>query len=91
MSFTNRVFAGYKARQALLEASTSPFARGIAWIEGELFPLRKARILLLDQGFLHSDLTYDVPSVWDGRFSVWTTTLAAWTPVVRSYDSPFPY
>lgn len=23
---------------------------------------------LLDQGFLRSDLTYDVPAVWDGRF-----------------------
>jgi branched-subunit amino acid aminotransferase/4-amino-4-deoxychorismate lyase len=23
---------------------------------------------LLDEGFMHSDLTYDVPSVWDGRF-----------------------
>lgn len=31
-------------------------------------PLQKARIPLLDQGFMHSDLTFDVPSVWDGRF-----------------------
>ena len=31
-------------------------------------PLHEARIPLLDQGFLHSDLTYDVPAVWDGRF-----------------------
>ncbi|KAI9871201.1 MAG: hypothetical protein M1823_008516, partial [Watsoniomyces obsoletus] len=23
---------------------------------------------MLDQGFMHSDLTYDVPSIWDGRF-----------------------
>ncbi|KAI7783283.1 hypothetical protein LA080_012038 [Diaporthe eres] len=55
-------------RKGILESSTNPFAKGIAWIEGQLTPLSEARIPLLDQGFLHSDLTYDVPSVWDGRF-----------------------
>lgn len=63
-----KVFAGYAQRQAVLEASTSPFAKGIAWIEGQYVPLAEARIPLMDQGFMHSDLTYDVPSVWDGRF-----------------------
>lgn len=62
------VFAGYHERKVVLEKSTSPFAQGIAWIEGQLVPLSEARIPLMDQGFLHSDLTYDVPSVWDGRF-----------------------
>lgn len=68
MATMDKVFSGYRARQAVLEASTSPFAKGIAWVEGQLVPLQEARIPLLDQGFMHSDLTYDVPSVWDGRF-----------------------
>ena len=63
-----RVFAAYEARAATLQKSTSPFAQGIAWVEGELVPLHEARIPLLDQGFMHSDLTYDVPAIWDGRF-----------------------
>lgn len=63
-----KVFAGHQARNAILEANTHPYAKGVAWIEGELVPLAQARIPLLDQGFMHSDLTYDVPSVWDGRF-----------------------
>lgn len=63
-----KVFAAYQERQAVLAASTNPFAEGVAWVEGELTPVHQARIPLLDQGFMHSDLTYDVPSVWDGRF-----------------------
>lgn len=68
MASMKEVFAGYQARQATLEASSNPYARGIAWVEGELVPLHEARIPLLDEGFMRSDLTYDVPSVWDGRF-----------------------
>ncbi|CAL5869531.1 uncharacterized protein PFLUO_LOCUS3761 [Penicillium psychrofluorescens] len=68
MSTMQKVFAAYQARQATLATSKNPFAQGVAWIDGELFPLQEARIPILDQGFMHSDLTYDVPSVWDGRF-----------------------
>ncbi|CAM1508628.1 Fc.00g054760.m01.CDS01 [Cosmosporella sp. VM-42] len=68
MTTMKKVFAAYSKRQAVLEASRSPFTKGIAWVEGQLVPLHEARIPLLDQGFMHSDLTYDVPSVWDGRF-----------------------
>ncbi|KAK5465315.1 hypothetical protein LTS15_001878 [Exophiala xenobiotica] len=68
MAAMEKVFAGYEARQKVLEASTNPFANGVAWVEGKLVPVHEARIPLMDQGFLHSDLTYDVPSVWDGRF-----------------------
>lgn len=68
MASMEKVFASYAARQATLQASHSPFAKGIAWVEGELVPLHEARIPLLDQGFMRSDLTYDVPAVWDGRF-----------------------
>ncbi|BCS27987.1 aminotransferase class IV [Aspergillus puulaauensis] len=68
MTTMQKVFAAYQERQAVLAASTNPFAQGVAWVEGELSPLHQARIPLLDQGFMHSDLTYDVPSVWDGHF-----------------------
>ncbi|KAI7968480.1 hypothetical protein EIK77_006499 [Talaromyces pinophilus] len=61
----DQIFTGYRDRMNDLEATydKSPFARGVAWIEGDLVPIDKARIPLLDQGFMHSDLTYDVPSL----------------------------
>lgn len=68
MATMEKVFADYEARKGVLATSTNPFAKGIAWIEGELVPFHDAKIPLRDQGFLHSDLTYDVPAVWDGRF-----------------------
>lgn len=70
MATMSETFAGYRDRMAVLEATydKNPFAKGVAWIEGDLVPLDEARIPLLDQGFMHSDLTYDVLSVWDGRF-----------------------
>ncbi|ODA77420.1 hypothetical protein RJ55_07049 [Drechmeria coniospora] len=67
MASMNNVFAAYRERLAVLESSGNRFAKGIAWVAGELVPVHKARMPLLDQGFLHSDLTYDVASVWDGR------------------------
>lgn len=63
-----KIFTNYQTRQKALEKNPSRFSNGIAWVEGSLVPLHEARIPLLDQGFMHSDLTYDVPSVWDGRF-----------------------
>ncbi|KAL7948148.1 D-aminoacid aminotransferase-like PLP-dependent enzyme [Trichoderma barbatum] len=68
MASMDTVFAAYKKRRAALEASNNPFANGVAWIAGELSPLAEARIPIIDQGFLHGDLCYDVPSVWDGKF-----------------------
>ncbi len=62
------VLGAFERRKAQLEESANPLAKGVAWIEGKLYPLAEARIPILDQGFLHSDLTYDVPAVWDGRF-----------------------
>lgn len=66
--YTDFIFAGYRRRLAELEAIPNPFADGIAWVAGDYVPLHEARIPLLDQGFMKSDLTYDVPAVWDGRF-----------------------
>lgn len=44
------------------------FADGVARIDDGLAPLAGGRIPIVDQGFLRSDLTYDVPAVRDGRF-----------------------
>lgn len=68
MSYTDHIFVDYRRRVKELEASNNPFARGVAYVEGQYVPLHEARIPLLDQGFLHSDLTYDVPAIWNGRF-----------------------
>lgn len=64
----DKVFSGYYVRQKQLERSSNPFAEGIAFVEGEFVKPREARIPLLDEGFMHGDLTYDVTTVWDGRF-----------------------
>lgn len=45
-----------------------PLAEGAAWIDDEIVPVAEARLPLLDWGFLHSDATYDVAHVWNGRF-----------------------
>jgi branched-chain amino acid aminotransferase len=47
--------------------TTSPYAGGAAWIEGEYVPASEARISIFDTGFGHSDLTYTVAHVWHGN------------------------
>ena len=47
--------------------TSSPFAGGTAWIEGEYVPTSEARISIFDTGFGHSDLTYTVAHVWHGN------------------------
>lgn len=68
MATMDKVFAGYAERQKAMQAANNPLSQGLAWVEGEIVPLHEARIPMLDEGFMRSDLTYDVPSVWDGRF-----------------------
>jgi branched-chain amino acid aminotransferase len=41
---------------------------GCAYIDGAFAPIAEAKISILDWGFLHSDATYDVVTVWDGHF-----------------------
>jgi len=43
-------------------------ADGCAFIEGEYYPIKEARIPIIDTGFTRSDLTYDVVAVWNGKF-----------------------
>ncbi|TWU73904.1 hypothetical protein ED733_003572 [Metarhizium rileyi] len=62
------IFSAYRERLSRLRDNSNPYSAGIAWVAGEIVPLLEAKIPLIDQGFMHSDLTYDVVSVWDGRF-----------------------
>lgn len=44
------------------------FSKGAANVEGAIVPISEAKISILDWGFLHSDATYDVVHVWNGKF-----------------------
>jgi len=41
---------------------------GAAWMWGNLMPTTEAALPVTDWGLTHSDITYDVVHVWDGRF-----------------------
>jgi len=44
------------------------FSQGCAFQRGEFVPIGQASIPMTDWGFLRSDATYDVVTVWDGAF-----------------------
>jgi len=44
------------------------YSLGAAFNGTEIVPLLEARIPIIDMGFLHSDVCYDVVSVWKGSF-----------------------
>jgi branched-chain amino acid aminotransferase len=44
------------------------FSRGAAWQRGAYVPIAQASVSLTDWGFLRSDATYDVVTVWEGAF-----------------------
>ena len=44
------------------------FADGAAYVAGRYVPIAEAAIPITDWGFLRSDATYDVVTVWDGAF-----------------------
>jgi branched-chain amino acid aminotransferase len=46
----------------------SDLSKGAAFIDDQYVPVAEASIPVLDWGFLHSDATYDVAHVWQGRF-----------------------
>lgn len=46
----------------------SDLKNGAAYIDGQIVPIAEAKISILDWGFLHSDATYDVVHVWNGKF-----------------------
>lgn len=48
---------------------TSPdYSKGVAFVRGRYVPIAEASIPITDWGFLRSDATYDVVTVWDGAF-----------------------
>jgi len=44
------------------------YSAGAAWMWGKLMPVSEAALPVTDWGLTHSDITYDVVHVWDGRF-----------------------
>lgn len=48
--------------------SITDFSAGCAWQRGEYVPIAQASIPMTDWGFLRSDATYDVVTVWEGAF-----------------------
>ncbi len=44
------------------------FSKGVAFVRGQYVPIADASIPITDWGFLRSDATYDVVTVWDGAF-----------------------
>ncbi|MDD2924473.1 aminotransferase class IV [Rhodoferax sp.] len=44
------------------------FPDGMAFVQGRYVPIAEAAIPITDWGFLRSDATYDVVTVWDGAF-----------------------
>jgi len=49
--------------------STLPdYSQGAAYVRGQYVPIGEAAVPLTDWGFLRSDATYDVVTVWDGAF-----------------------
>jgi branched-chain amino acid aminotransferase len=44
------------------------YSLGVAFNGTDIVPILEARISLVDMGFLHSDVCYDVVSVWKGNF-----------------------
>ncbi|MEM7301015.1 MAG: aminotransferase class IV [Pseudomonadota bacterium] len=48
--------------------ANTDWAAGAAWMEGKIVPIEQASICVLDWGLTHSDITYDVVHVWNGRF-----------------------
>ena len=47
---------------------TNSYENGIAFTEGEYWPVEEAKISMLDWGFLRSDANQDTVSVWQGQF-----------------------
>ena len=48
--------------------NTADYSQGAAYVRGKYLPIAEAAIPLTDWGFLRSDATYDVVTVWEGAF-----------------------
>jgi len=52
----------------MTDTTTPDFSQGAAFVRGRYLPIAEAAIPITDWGFLRSDATYDVVTVWDGAF-----------------------
>lgn len=48
--------------------ATPDYSSGVAYVRGQYLPISEASIPMTDWGFLRSDATYDVVTVWEGAF-----------------------
>ena len=48
--------------------TVSDFSKGAAFVRGQYVPISEASIPITDWGFLRSDATYDVVTVWKGSY-----------------------
>ncbi len=48
--------------------TTPDYSKGAAFVRGQYLPIGEASIPMTDWGFLRSDATYDVVTVWEGAF-----------------------
>ncbi len=49
-------------------SDSAQYQDGVAYVAGKYVPIAQAAIPITDWGFLRSDATYDVVTVWDGAF-----------------------
>lgn len=49
--------------------TSTPYAAGAAYVDGEIVSIAEARMPITDWGFTRSDVTYDVVHVWKGSSS----------------------
>lgn len=49
-------------------SESAQYQDGVAYVAGKYVPIAQAAIPITDWGFLRSDATYDVVTVWDGAF-----------------------
>ena len=58
------------AEEAKIQANqdADPYSLGAGFNGTEIVPILEAQIPIVDMGFLHSDVCYDVVSVWKGSF-----------------------
>jgi branched-subunit amino acid aminotransferase/4-amino-4-deoxychorismate lyase len=61
---------GMNVKQTSVKENQDPeiYSMGIAYDGSEIVSILEARIPIIDMGFLHSDVCYDVVSVWNGSF-----------------------
>ena len=58
----------FAMERSAMTVSDSPYAQGLAYVDGEVCALADARLPLVEAGFTRSDVTYNVVAVWNGKF-----------------------